>query len=66
MAVKTVDRTFLKGQSVELFRAAIKSQATCDPYKRRILLTTNSVIARHTELASVILPVHNVTSAIIQ
>lgn len=23
MAVKTVDRTFLKGQSVELFRAAI-------------------------------------------
>jgi hypothetical protein len=25
MVVKTVDRTFLKGQSVELFRAAIKS-----------------------------------------
>jgi hypothetical protein len=29
---KIVDRTFLKGQSVDLFRAAIKSQATLDPY----------------------------------
>jgi hypothetical protein len=28
MAVKTVDRTFLQGESAELFRAAIKSQAT--------------------------------------
>src|SRR5919108_4115262 len=37
MAVKTVDRTFLKGQSVELFRAAIKSQATLDPYERRLI-----------------------------
>jgi hypothetical protein len=37
MAVKTVDRTFLKGQSVELFRAAIKSQATRDPYERRLI-----------------------------
>ena len=36
MAVKTVDRTFLRGQSVELFRAAIKSQATRDPYERRL------------------------------
>jgi hypothetical protein len=27
MAVKTVDRTLLQGQSVDLFRAAIKSQA---------------------------------------
>jgi integrase len=35
MAVKTVDRTFLQGQSVQLFRAAIKSQATLDPYERR-------------------------------
>ena len=34
MAVKTVDRAFLQGQqSAELFRAAIKSQATRDPYK---------------------------------
>jgi hypothetical protein len=37
MAVKTVDRTFLQGQSVELFRAAIKSQATRDPYERRLI-----------------------------
>jgi hypothetical protein len=27
MAVKTVDRTLLQGQSVDLFRAAIRSQA---------------------------------------
>jgi len=38
MAVKTVDRTFLQGQSAELFRAAIKSQATRDPYERRLIL----------------------------
>jgi hypothetical protein len=37
MAVKTVDRTFLKGQSVDLFRAAIQSQATRDPYERRLI-----------------------------
>jgi hypothetical protein len=37
MAVRTVDRAFLQGQSVELFRAAIKSQATGDPYQRRLI-----------------------------
>jgi hypothetical protein len=37
MAVKTVDGTFLQGQSVELLRAAIKSQATLDPYERRLI-----------------------------
>jgi integrase len=37
MATKAVDRTFLKGQSVDLFRAAIKSQATRDPYERRLI-----------------------------
>jgi hypothetical protein len=37
MAVKTIDRTFLQGQSAELFRAAIKSQATRDPYERRLI-----------------------------
>ena len=37
MAVKTVDRTFLQGQSADLFRAAIKSQATLDPYERRLI-----------------------------
>jgi hypothetical protein len=36
MATKTVDRTFLQGQSVELFRAAIKSQTTRDPDVRRL------------------------------
>jgi hypothetical protein len=37
MAIKTVDRIFLRGQSADLFRAAIKSQATCDPYERRLI-----------------------------
>jgi hypothetical protein len=37
MAVKRVDRTFLQGQCVELFRAAIKSQATLEPYERRLI-----------------------------
>jgi hypothetical protein len=37
MAVKTIDRTFLQGQSAELFRGAIKSQATLDPYERRLI-----------------------------
>jgi hypothetical protein len=37
MAVKTVDRTFLQGQSVDIFLAAIKSQATRDPYERRLI-----------------------------
>jgi hypothetical protein len=37
MTVKTVDRTFLQGQSAELFRAGIKSQATRDPYERRLI-----------------------------
>ena len=36
MAVKTVDRACLQGQSAELFRAAIKSQATLDQYERRL------------------------------
>jgi hypothetical protein len=35
MVVKTIDRTFLQGQSAELFHAAIKNQATRDPYERR-------------------------------
>ncbi len=37
MAVKTVDRAYLQGQSVDPFRAAIKSQATRDPYERRLI-----------------------------
>jgi hypothetical protein len=37
MAVKTVDRTVLKGQSVDLFHDAIKSQAKWDPYEGRLI-----------------------------
>jgi hypothetical protein len=37
MVAKTADRNFLQGQSVDLFRAAIKSQATRDPYERRLI-----------------------------
>ena len=37
MAVKTVDRVFLQGQSAELFRAAIKTQAIRDQYERRLI-----------------------------
>jgi hypothetical protein len=39
---KTVDRTILQGECVELFRAAIKSPFTRDPYERRLIffLTT--------------------------
>jgi hypothetical protein len=36
--VKTVHRTFLQAQSVEQFRAAIKNQATRDPYERRLII----------------------------
>jgi hypothetical protein len=34
MAAKTVDRTFLQGQGVDLFCATIKSQATLDPHMK--------------------------------
>ncbi len=37
MAVRTVDKNYLQGQSAEPFRAAIKSQATRDPYERRLI-----------------------------
>ena len=37
MATKTVDRNFLQRQSIDLFCAAIKSQATRDPYERRLI-----------------------------
>ena len=37
MAVKKVDMTFLHEQCIELFRAAIKSQATLDPYETRLI-----------------------------
>jgi hypothetical protein len=36
MAVKTVDRTLLRGQSVELLDATIKSQATLDPISKKV------------------------------
>src|ERR687885_300276 len=37
MAGKTDDRSILRGESIELFRAAIKSPATRDPYERRLI-----------------------------
>lgn len=37
MAGKSVDRSILQGESIELFRAAIKSPATRDPYERRLI-----------------------------
>jgi hypothetical protein len=43
---KTVDRTFLQGQSAELFRAAIKSHATLDPYERRLISFLKRMDAR--------------------
>jgi hypothetical protein len=33
MTVKTVDRTFLQGDSTEIFRVEIKNQAACDNLK---------------------------------
>jgi hypothetical protein len=52
MAVKTVDRTSLQGQSAELFRAAIKTQATRDPYHRRIILSKYYVLNTKQSLIS--------------
>lgn len=37
MVAKTVDRSFLKVQSVDLSCAATKSQATRNPHKRRLI-----------------------------
>jgi hypothetical protein len=49
MAVKTVDRAFLQGQSAELFRAAIKSQAMRDRYERRLIGFLKRMNARSPE-----------------
>jgi hypothetical protein len=62
----TVDRTFLKGQSVDLFRAAIKSQATRDPYERRLQVRTDSVIRRAISIAFLVLLMCIAASAIIR
>jgi hypothetical protein len=37
MSGKTIDRSILQGECIELFRAAIKSAATRDPYERRLI-----------------------------
>jgi hypothetical protein len=47
MTVKTVDRTFLQGQSAELFRAAIISQATRDSYERRLIGFLREWVQKH-------------------
>jgi hypothetical protein len=64
MASKIADRNFLQGQSVDLFRAAIKSQATRDPYERRPQVRTDSVIRRAISIAFLVLPMCNAASAI--
>src|SRR5919199_94240 len=43
MAGKTDDRSILRGESIELFRAAIKSPATRDPYERRLIQFLNII-----------------------
>jgi hypothetical protein len=37
MSGKSVDRSILHGESIELFRAAIRSPSTRDPYERRLI-----------------------------
>jgi integrase len=37
VAGKRIDRSLLNGESIELFRAAIRSPATRDPYERRLI-----------------------------
>ena len=37
MPSKTVDRSILHGECIDLFRAAIKSPSTRDPYERRLI-----------------------------
>lgn len=37
MLPKRIDRSILEGQSIVLFRAAIRSKQTLDPYERKLL-----------------------------
>lgn len=37
MTRQVIDRSILKGEAIELFRAAIKSPHTLDPYERRLI-----------------------------
>ena len=46
---QSLDRSILHGESIELFRAAIRNPATLDPYERRLIgskwaFNTNSYI----------------------
>ena len=43
MPGQILDRSLLQGECVELFRAAIKSPATRDPYERRLINFLNYV-----------------------
>lgn len=47
-----VDRSILKGQAVEIFRSAIKSDHTRDPYERRLLQFLNYVCMSPDKLVS--------------
>ena len=37
MSGKAIDRSILRGESIDLFRAAIRSPATRDGYERRLI-----------------------------
>jgi integrase len=37
MSGKSLDRSILRGESIELFRAALRSPSTRDPYERRLI-----------------------------
>ena len=43
MPQRKVDRSLLKGEAVEIFRSAIGSDHTRDPYERRLLQFLNYV-----------------------
>lgn len=43
MTTKKIDRSILKGESIELFRSAIRSPATLDPYERKLLSFLNAI-----------------------
>ena len=43
MPGKSLDRSTLKGECIELFRAAIRSPSTMDPYERRLMSFLNHV-----------------------
>ena len=43
LAYKSADRSFLKGESIDLFRAALRNPNTRDPYERRLIWFLKSI-----------------------